>query len=114
MRGVTIGGDEVRFVGGSVQVGDHVDIIATYFDPRTKQDVTRMIMQHVGVLMTNRGDDPNAKGALSSMTLSVRPEETELLKAAERSGTMSVTLRALHDPRDCADHWVHPPVGCRG
>jgi len=100
MRAVAIAGDEVRFVGTSVQPGDHVDIIATYFDPRTKQDVTKVILQNLLVLAVNRGDtEAGSKGggAQSSMTLAVKPEQTELLKAAERSGTMSVTLRSHKD-----------------
>jgi pilus assembly protein CpaB len=100
MRAVAIAGDEVRFVGTSVQPGDRVDIIATYFDPRTKQDVTKIILQNLLVLAVNRGEtEAGSKGggAQSSMTLAVKPEQTELLKAAERSGTMSVTLRSTQD-----------------
>jgi pilus assembly protein CpaB len=100
MRAIAIGGDEVRFVGTSVKPGDYVDIIATYHDPRTKQDVTRIILQKLLVLAVNRGETetgPKGQGATSSMTLAVKPEETELLKAAERSGTMSVSLRSAKD-----------------
>ncbi|MCG3148855.1 MAG: hypothetical protein PCFJNLEI_02304 [Verrucomicrobiae bacterium] len=100
MRAVAIAGDEVRFVGTSVQPGDRVDIIATYFDPRTKQDVTKIILQNLLVLAVNRGETEaggKGGGAQSSMTLAVKPEQTELLKAAERSGTMSVTLRSFKD-----------------
>ncbi|MEI6085164.1 MAG: Flp pilus assembly protein CpaB [Verrucomicrobiota bacterium] len=100
MRAIAIGASEISAVGTSVQPGDHVDIIATYFDPRTKQDVTKIIMQNLLVLAVNRGDtEAGSKGggAQSSMTLAVKPDQTELLKAAERSGTMSVTLRSYKD-----------------
>jgi pilus assembly protein CpaB len=104
MRAVTIGGDEIKFVAAAVFPGDHIDIVASYYDTRIKQDVTRTILQDVLVLMVNRSDADNggnnngkATGALTSMTLAVRPEQTELLKAAERSGTMSVSLRNPND-----------------
>lgn len=100
MRAIAIGASEISAVGTMVQPGDHVDIIATYFDPRTKQDITKIILQNLLVLAVNRGNtEPGAKegGAASSMTLAVKPEQTELLKAAERSGTMSVTLRSFKD-----------------
>src|SRR5439155_17521609 len=99
MRAVAIGGDEIKFVGTSVQPGDRVDIIATYLDPRTRQELTKMILQNVMVLMVNRGktDADGKEGANSSMTLEVTPEQTELLTAAERSGTLRVSLRAVRD-----------------
>lgn len=100
MRAVAIGGDEVRFVGTSVQPEDRVDIIATYQDPRTHQELTKMILQNVMVLAVNRGktDADGKEGANTSMTLEVTPEQTELVTAAERSGTLRVSLRAVHDP----------------
>lgn len=99
MRAVAIGGDEVRFVGTSVQPGDRVDIIATYLEPRTRQELTKMILQNVMVLAVNRGkvDADGKEGANSSMTLEVTPEQTELVTAAERSGTLRVSLRAVRD-----------------
>jgi pilus assembly protein CpaB len=99
MRAVAIGGDEVRFVGTSVQPGDRVDIIATYQDPRTRQELTKMILQNVMVLAVNRGktDADGKEGANSSMTLEVTPEQSELVTAAERSGTLRVSLRSVRD-----------------
>ena len=97
MRAVTIGGNQVSLVAGGVRDGDHVDLIATYVDGRTKQEVTKMIIQNVLVLWVNivetDPNKPNGGGASSSITLCVRPEQTELVKAAERNGTLSVSLR---------------------
>jgi pilus assembly protein CpaB len=41
MRAVAISIDEVRGVGTAIQPGDHVDIIATFQDQRTRQVITR-------------------------------------------------------------------------
>jgi pilus assembly protein CpaB len=98
-RAVTIAANEVNSVGNMVQPGDRVDILATYQDPRTRLEVTRMILQNVPVLFVDRGrtDAEGKQGATSSMTLEVTPEQTELVKAAERRGTLAVTLRGVQD-----------------
>ena len=99
MRAVAISVDEVRGVGTAVQPGDHVDIIASFQDQRTKQITTKMILQNVLVLFVDKGktDADGKQGATSSVTLQVKPEQTELVKAAERSGTLNVTLRPVQD-----------------
>jgi pilus assembly protein CpaB len=111
MRAVAIGASEIIAVGTSIQPGDRVDIIATYQDPKTRQEMTKIILQNVPILMVNRGktsaDDKG--GANSSMTLEVTPEQTELVTAAERSGTLRVTLRAVNGEEIVAT----PGVGAR-
>jgi len=100
MRAIAIGAGEVMSAGSSVQAGDHVDILATYQDPRTRQELTKMILQNVEVLWVNKGEtDPNAKGggANSSMTVAVTPEQGELLAAADRAGALRIQLRPVHD-----------------
>ena len=96
MRAVSIAVDEIKAGGTACQPGDRVDIIASYLEPRTRRELTKMILQNVLVLWVDRGRaDANGQGggASTSMTLEVKPEQTELVKAAERSGTLSVTLR---------------------
>ncbi len=100
MRAIAISVDEVRGVGTAIQPGDRVDIIATFQDQRTKLVTTKMILQNVLVLFVDKGktDADGKQGATSSVTLEVKPEQTELVKAAERSGTLNVTLRSVQDP----------------
>lgn len=101
MRAVAIGGDEVRFVGTGVKPGDRVDLITTVFDARVKSEVTKTILQNVLVLAVNRADmDPNSPGgAQSSITLAVKPEHVELVKAAEVGRGLSVSLRSNRDQK---------------
>jgi pilus assembly protein CpaB len=99
MRAIAIGAGEVMAVGTSVKPGDRVDILATYSDPRTRQELTKMLLQNVMVLAVNKGQtDQNGKeGANSSMTLAVKPEQTELVAAADRAGALRVSLRGVND-----------------
>lgn len=111
MRAIAIGAGEVMSVGASVQPGDHVDIVATYYDQRAKREVTKMLMQNVLVLAVNRGQtDPNDKGggASSSMTLAVKPEETELLAAADRQAALRISLRSVNDTKLVSTEGVSP------
>ena len=95
MRAIAIGADEIKAVGSTVKPGDRVDILATYSDPNTHQETTQMILQNVLVLAVNQGetDTQGKTGAKSSMTLAVKPEEAELLTAADRAGALRVALR---------------------
>jgi pilus assembly protein CpaB len=109
MRAIAIGASEIMAVGTSVQPGDHVDILATYMDPRVKQEMTKMLLQNVLVLAVNKGNtDSGGKegGASSSMTLAVRPEETELIAAADRAGALRVSLRSIKDTKIVASGGV--------
>lgn len=99
-RAISIAANEVMSVGTAIKPGDHVDILATYHDPVTRQETTQMILQNVTVLAVNQGDtEGKGEGAKSSMTLVVSPEEAELLTAADRSGVLRVSLRALQDDK---------------
>jgi pilus assembly protein CpaB len=99
MRAIAIGAGEVMAAGGSVKPGDRVDILATYTDPVAHQETTQMILQNVLVLAVNEGvtDQQIKQGAKSSMTLAVKPEEAELLTAADRAGALRVALRGLNE-----------------
>jgi len=99
MRAIAIQAGEVMAVGTAVKPGDRVDILATYTHPTTRQETTQMILQNVLVLAVNKGEtDAQGKGgANSSMTLAVKPEEAELLTAADRAGALRVALRPVQD-----------------
>ena len=99
MRAIAISADEVKAVGSTVKPGDRVDILATYSDPVAHQETTQMILQNVLILAINQGEtDTQGKGgAKSSMTLVVKPEEAELLLAADRAGSLRVMLRSPQD-----------------
>ncbi|HVM61455.1 MAG TPA: Flp pilus assembly protein CpaB [Verrucomicrobiae bacterium] len=101
MRAISIGASEVGAAGGAVKPGDHVDILATYSEPTTHQETTRLVLQNVLVLFVNQAEtNPQGNtGAKSSMTLAVNPEDAELLTAADRGGVLRVMLRAPTDKK---------------
>jgi pilus assembly protein CpaB len=105
MRAIAIAANEVNSVGTAVKPGDHVDILATYSDPNTHQDTTQMILQNVLVLAVNQGETESQgkTGAKSSMTLAVKPEDAELLMAADRAGALREMLRRPSDKDVVAD-----------
>ena len=99
MRAIAIGAGEVIAVGSTVKPGDRIDILATYTDPVAHQETTQMILQNVLVLAVNQGetDQQGKTGAKSSMTLAVKPEEAELLTAADRAGALRVAMRGVNE-----------------
>jgi len=101
MRAISIGASEIGAAGGAVKPGDHVDILATYSEPTTHQETTRPVLQNVLVLFVNQAEtNPQGPtGAKSSMTLAVKPEDAELLVAADRAGVLRVMLRSPSDKK---------------
>jgi pilus assembly protein CpaB len=101
MRAIAIGASEISAAGNAVKPGDHVDILATYSEPNTHQETTRLVLQNVLVLAVNQAETntQGPTGAKSSMTLAVKPEEAELLMAADRAGVLRVMLRSPSDKR---------------
>jgi len=99
MRAIAIAASEISAVGTAVKPGDHVDILATYSEPTTHQETTRLVLQNVLILAVNKGETntQGTQGANSSMTLAVKPEDAELLMAADRAGVLRVMLRSPSD-----------------
>jgi len=98
MRAIAIGGGAVINAVASVNARDRVDILATYQRQSDGQVVTKLIMQNVLVLAVTKGNaDPSHKDAgESAMTLAVKPEDVDLVAAADRAGALSVMLRPAH------------------
>ena len=111
MQAVAISGGTITSAVTSVKAGDRVDILLTYTDPVAHQETTQMILQNVLVLaVTNGKVNPSSKEAGgSSMTLAVRPEQVELVTAADRAGALSVVLRPAHEEKATAPS--RPGVG---
>jgi pilus assembly protein CpaB len=99
MRAISIAAGEVQSVGTAIKPSDEVDILATYVDPVNRAETTKTILQKVTVVAVNRGqtDAAGKEGATTSMTLLVKPEQVELLTAADRQATLRVSLRPLGD-----------------
>ena len=108
-RAVTIPVDQSGSLAGMLRPGDHVDVLGTF--ARAQQEfATVTLLQNVLVLATGelRGggegetepapsSGPGNLRTFSNITLSVDPEEAELLVFAMQRGPVNVALRAQDD-----------------
>ena len=91
-------------VGGWMRPNDHVDIIGSFKDPMTNEQVAVTIMQNVMVLATGKltGNTnvnllPEAERAYGNVSLMLLPEEAEMLVLAQELGGLTFTLRNEDD-----------------
>jgi Flp pilus assembly protein CpaB len=109
-RAVTISIESLAAVGGLVNPGDFVDIIAKLKipkededDPKAVNEVTTMLFQNIQVLAVGTNFKPltnepayelQQKSKSLNVTLAVSPEEAGLLAFAGTNGTFTLALRA--------------------
>lgn len=105
-RAVTVMIDSLAAVGGLLNAGDFVDVIAHLNVPAQdtdKKTVTAMIFQGLQVLAVNTNeDDPGAyddQQAATSLkiTFAVDPQEAGLLAFADKNGKLELALRSPDD-----------------
>jgi pilus assembly protein CpaB len=103
-RAITLGTRGEASVGGWVRPNDHVDIIGTFKDPGTTEQVAVTLMQNVIVLATGKitgttnvnliAEGQREYGNVSVMVI---PEEAEMLVLAQELGTLTLSLRNEED-----------------
>ncbi len=105
-RAVTVMIDSLAAVGGLLNAGDFVDVIAQLNVPSQdpdKKTVTAMIFQGLQVLAINTNeDDPGAyddqqASASLKITVAVDPQEAGLLAFANKNGSLELALRSPDD-----------------
>jgi pilus assembly protein CpaB len=99
-RAVGVKGDEVIGISGFIQPGNQVDVLVTLTDPRTKTEVTKLVLEKIPVLATGKEIQQNAKGdpaPVDVYTLEVTPEEGEKLSLAATRGKLQFALRNITD-----------------
>ena len=91
-------------VGGWMRPNDHVDIIGSFKDPQTNEQVAVTLMQNVNVLATGKITGttnvnliPERERAYGHVSLMVLPEEAEMLTLAQELGGLTFTLRNEDD-----------------
>jgi pilus assembly protein CpaB len=104
MRAVTIEAKATTAVGGWVRPNDHIDIIGTFKDPDTNQQVALTLLQNVVVLATGKITGttninliPENERTYGNVTLMVVPEEGEILTLAQELGNLTLALRNDED-----------------
>lgn len=105
MRAVSIGIDRVKAVGGLIQPGDRVDVIAV--PPRVGDETPqgRTILQGALVLASGMQMESTTQPApqsdnqtLTTVTLGVTPAQADLLATADLNSTLRLALRPPQDP----------------
>ncbi len=112
MRAITVATDVVTGIAGFIFPGDRVDLLYTHDSSINgagnvsaaraagKPEVTEVLGANVRVLAVNlREGDPSkpAPVAPSSLTLEVTEPMAQLIRLAEKNGTLSFSLRSIHD-----------------
>ena len=103
-RAITIEAQNTTAVGGWVRPNDHVDIIGTFKDPNTGEQVAVTMLQNVIVLATGKITGttninliPEQQRDYSNVSLLVIPEEAEILVLAKELGVLTLALRNEDD-----------------
>ena len=103
-RAITIDTGKATSVGGWIRPNDHVDIVGTFKDPNTNENVAVTLMQNVVILATgkitgttNVNVIPESQREYNNVSLLVVPEEAEILVLAQDLGALTLTLRNEDD-----------------
>jgi pilus assembly protein CpaB len=98
-----VGGSRMS-VGGWIRPNDHVDIIGSFRDPSTGDQLAVTLMQNVVVLATGKITGttninllPEHDRQYQTISLLVLPEEAEILSLAADLGALTLTLRNPED-----------------
>ena len=101
-RAITIDAKSTTAVGGWVRPNDHVDIIGTFKDPATNEQVAVTLLQNVIILATGKITGttnliPEAERSYGNVSLLVIPEEAEILVLSQELGNLTLSLRNEED-----------------
>ena len=96
-RAITIEAKSTTAVGGWVRPNDHVDIIGTFKDPATNEQVAVTLLQNVIILATGKITGttninliPENERAYGHVSLLVIPEEAEILVLSQELGSGAI------------------------
>jgi pilus assembly protein CpaB len=103
-RALTIDAKTTAAVGGWVRPNDHVDIVGSFKDPGTGEQVAVTLMQNIIVLATGKITGttnvnliPESERSYNNVSLLVLPEEVELLVLSQELGGLTLALRNEDD-----------------
>lgn len=91
-RATTIHPRKIVSTVGKVMPGGWVDILATYHDPHSRQDVTKVLVTNVLVLALYEKKADPSHSREDSMTLAVPDDEAEVVAAADKAGALCVAV----------------------
>ena len=99
-RAVALGGDRIIGVSGFIHPGNRVDIMVTWSDPDTGDQITKRVLEDVPVLATGTQMQETEQGTTAPVevyTVEVTPEEAEILTHARNQGRIQLAMRSPLD-----------------
>lgn len=100
-RALAVKGDKVIGLSGFIRPGNRVDVLVTITIPKTKEEITKTVLEDVLVLATGIEIQENTEGgkphSVDVYTLEVTPEDGEKLALASASGKLHFALRNVTD-----------------
>jgi pilus assembly protein CpaB len=99
-RAIAVKGDKVIGISGFINPGNHVDVLVTFTDPRSKKQKTKLVLENILVMATGTQIQNNDKGEPAPVdvyTLEVTPEEGEKLALVASEGKLQFALRNMMD-----------------
>jgi len=95
MRAITVRVDDVVGVAGFLLPGNHVDVLASRLDMRTKRATTQTILKNLKVLAVDQtaSTEQDEPVIVRAVTLEMTPDQSEILVKAREEGTIQLTLR---------------------
>ena len=99
-RAVSVKGNKVMGISGFIRPGNRVDVLVTLEDPKTKKEMTKLVMNNVPVLATGTQIEKTVDGKPAPVdvyTLEVTPEEAEKLALVGSQGNLQFALRNIKD-----------------
>jgi len=99
-RAIAVKGDMVIGISGFIRPGDRVDVLVTLTHPKTKDEMTKLVVENIPVLATGTQIQENGVGKpmpVDVYTLEVSPEEGEKLALAASKGKLQFALRNVTD-----------------
>ena len=99
-RALAVKGDKVIGISGFINPGNRVDVLVTLTHPRTKMEITKLVLENIPVLASGTQMQENGKGdpaPVDVYTLEVTPEEGEKLALAASKGRLQFALRNITD-----------------
>ena len=94
-RAITVRVDDVVGVAGFLLPGNHVDVLASRVDVRTKRATTETILRNLKVLAVDQtaSTDQDEPVIVRAVTLEMTPGQSEELVKAREEGTIQLSLR---------------------
>ncbi len=99
-RAISVKGDKIIGISGFIKPGNLVDVLVTMKNPKTKNEVTKLVLEKIPVLATGTEIEEDGKGQTSPVdvyTLEVTPEDAEKLALVSAKGQLQFALRNMKD-----------------